>query len=169
MSKWFLESILWKWANSLRVIQLMMFVYNGTLNEFWHSKRINALFHTLNDTSFVLFYYDALWSHPVPEYFYFPLRPTTQKLICVMHCVALNILFCFVWMLLFTFFIWFHPSAPCMPGTPPENLAVSRLLVPTQASLSRSRSTVLLPEQSGDPGKRGQAGDTKENTRSGVG
>nr|KAF6320608.1 MAP7 domain containing 2 [Pipistrellus kuhlii] len=48
--------------------------------------------------------------------------------------------------------ISFSPErAPCMPGTPPENLAVSRLLAPTQASLSRSRSTVLLSEQSSDP------------------
>ncbi|XP_054576638.1 MAP7 domain-containing protein 2 [Eptesicus fuscus] len=40
--------------------------------------------------------------------------------------------------------------APCMPVTSPENLAALRLLAPTQASLSRSRSALLFPEHSSD-------------------
>lgn len=44
-----------------------------------------------------------------------------------------------------------------------------RLLTPTQASLARSRSTFMLSEQASDSGKRGHAGDTEENARTGVG
>lgn len=50
-----------------------------------------------------------------------------------------------------------------------ETFLVMRLLTPTQASLARSRSALMLSEQASDSGKRGQAGDAEENTQSGVG
>ena len=53
--------------------------------------------------------------------------------------------------------------------SPMETFLVMRLLTPTQASLARSRSTLMLSEQAGDSGKRGQAGDTEEGTPSGIG
>lgn len=53
--------------------------------------------------------------------------------------------------------------------SPTENFLVMRLLTPTQASLARSRSTLMLSEQPSDSGKRGHSGDTEENGRSGVG
>lgn len=51
------------------------------------------------------------------------------------------------------FFICFHPSAHRMHLSPMENVIISRLLTPTQASLARSRSTLILFEQYNDSGK----------------
>lgn len=50
-----------------------------------------------------------------------------------------------------------------------ETFLVMRLLTPTQASLARSRSVLMLSEQASDSGKRGQVGDAKENAQSGIG
>lgn len=50
-----------------------------------------------------------------------------------------------------------------------ETFLVMRLLTPTQASLARSRSALMLSEQANDSGKRGRAGDTEENAQRGVG
>lgn len=56
-----------------------------------------------------------------------------------------------------------------MPAIFPENIGVRHLSAPTQAALSRSRSAVPFTKQFNGSGKRGQAGDTKENARNGVG
>lgn len=86
-----------------------------------------------------------------------------------MHCVVLGILFCFVLISLFKIFIWFRPSAHRTHLSPMETFLVMRLLTPTQASLARSRSALMLSEQASHSGKRGQAGDTEENAPNGIG
>lgn len=61
---------------------------------------------------------------------------------------------CFISLHFKFYFICSHPSAHRMHLSPMENFIVSRLLTPTQSSLARSRSTLMLSEQYDNPGKK---------------
>lgn len=83
-----------------------------------------------------------------------------------MSCVVLNISFRFVVILLFKVFTAFHSSAHRMPISSTVLFPLARLLAPTQ---SRSTSPFMFGVQCTKAGKRGQAGDTKETARGGIG